>query len=97
MHGNDPEHTAHVVRQWIIFKIPHVLDPPLRSPDMNPIDGVLYFCRLLWMDTNEELIIIALSFLFNMSEEVYLSSSYFPNFCACMYKPTGPHQTKLFY
>lgn len=25
---NDPKHTAHIVRQWIIYNVPHILETP---------------------------------------------------------------------
>lgn len=35
---NDPKHTAHDVRMWIIHHVPHILPTPPQSPDMNPIE-----------------------------------------------------------
>lgn len=35
---NDPKHTAHVVKQWILYNTPHTLSTPPQSPDMNPIE-----------------------------------------------------------
>lgn len=35
---NDPKHTAHIVRMWIIHHVPHILPTPPQSPDMNPIE-----------------------------------------------------------
>lgn len=35
---NDPKHTAHDVRMWIIYNVPHILPTPPQSPDMNPIE-----------------------------------------------------------
>ena len=35
---NDPKHTAHNVRCWILYKTHHFLKTPLQSPDLNPIE-----------------------------------------------------------
>lgn len=40
-HDNDPKHCAHcayIVRQWIAFKVPHLLQTPPQFPDINPIE-----------------------------------------------------------
>lgn len=35
---NDPKHVAHVVKMWLIHKVPHLLVTPPQSPDLNPIE-----------------------------------------------------------
>ena len=35
---NDPKHTAYIVKHWIIYNVPHILETPPRSPDINPIE-----------------------------------------------------------
>lgn len=35
---NDPKHTAHVVREWLLYNVPHRLNTPPQSPDLNPIE-----------------------------------------------------------
>lgn len=35
---NDPKHTAHIVKEWLLYNTPHTLKTPPQSPDMNPIE-----------------------------------------------------------
>jgi len=35
---NDPKHTAGIVKEWIIYNIPHTLATLPQSPDINPIE-----------------------------------------------------------
>lgn len=35
---NDPKHTAHVVRDWLLYYAPRQLRSPPQSPDLNPIE-----------------------------------------------------------
>lgn len=35
---NDPKHKSHLVRQWLLYNCPKVLDTPAQSPDINPIE-----------------------------------------------------------
>ena len=35
---NDPKHTAHIVREWLLYNAPMQLKTPPQSPDMNPIE-----------------------------------------------------------
>lgn len=37
-HDNDPKHTAHLVKLWLLYNCPKVLHPPPQSPDINPIE-----------------------------------------------------------
>nr|CAH7725914.1 unnamed protein product [Callosobruchus chinensis] len=37
---NDPEHTALIVRKWILYNCPHTLKTPPQSPDLNPIENL---------------------------------------------------------
>ena len=37
---NHPKHTAHVVREWILYNVPKQLHSPPQSPDLNPIDHI---------------------------------------------------------
>ena len=36
-HGNDPDHTAHNAKMWVLFNTPKTLKLPLQCPDLNPI------------------------------------------------------------
>ena len=36
----DPKHTAHVVREWLLYNVPKQLHSPPQSPDLNPIEHV---------------------------------------------------------
>lgn len=38
-HDNDPKHTAHDVKMWILFNAKHLPTPP-QSPDINPIENL---------------------------------------------------------
>lgn len=44
---NDPKHTAHIVKEWIIYNVP-VLEIPPQSPDINPIEH-------LWAEIGRQL------------------------------------------
>lgn len=35
---NDPKHTSHVVREWLLYNAPKQLKTPPQSPDLNPIE-----------------------------------------------------------
>lgn len=35
---NDPKHKAYVVRLWLLYNCPKVLETPPQSPDLNPIE-----------------------------------------------------------
>lgn len=37
---NDPKHTAHVVRDWLLYYAPKQLNSPPQSPDLNPIEHI---------------------------------------------------------
>lgn len=37
---NDPKHTAHVVRDWLLYYAPRQLNSPPQSPDINPIEHI---------------------------------------------------------
>lgn len=37
---NDPKHTAHNARLWLLYNTPHQLRTPPQSPDINPIEHV---------------------------------------------------------
>lgn len=37
---NDPKHTAHNVKHWILYNVPKTLDHPPQSPDLNPIEHI---------------------------------------------------------
>lgn len=37
---NDPKHTAHIVREWLLYNTPRQLHSPPQSPDLNPIEHV---------------------------------------------------------
>lgn len=36
----DPKHTAHVVKSWLLYNVPKQLHSPPQSPDLNPIEHV---------------------------------------------------------
>ena len=35
---NDPKHTSHVVREWLLYNVRKQLKTPPESPDLNPIE-----------------------------------------------------------
>lgn len=35
---NDPKHSSHVVREWLLYNVPKQLHTPPQSPDLNPIE-----------------------------------------------------------
>ncbi|CAK9818687.1 Transposable element Tc1 transposase [Anthophora plagiata] len=35
---NDPKHTAHIVRMWVVYNVAHTLPTLAQSPDLNPIE-----------------------------------------------------------
>lgn len=35
---NDPKHKAYIVRSWLLYNCPKVLETPPQSPDLNPIE-----------------------------------------------------------
>lgn len=35
---NDPKHTSHVVKEWLLQNVPNQLPHPPQSPDLNPIE-----------------------------------------------------------
>ncbi|GFW21220.1 transposable element Tcb2 transposase [Trichonephila clavipes] len=37
-HGNDPKHTAKIVKLWLLHNVVNQLHTPSRSPDLNPIE-----------------------------------------------------------
>lgn len=37
---NDPKHTSGIVKTWLIWNSPHVVDPPAQSPDINVIENL---------------------------------------------------------
>ena len=41
-HDNDPKHTAHIVQQWTAFCLPHFVQTPPQSPDINPIENLWF-------------------------------------------------------
>ena len=40
MHDNAPIHTAHLIREWLEEHNVDVMDWPLYSPDLNPIENL---------------------------------------------------------
>ncbi|GFY17929.1 uncharacterized protein TNCV_3384221 [Trichonephila clavipes] len=36
--NNDPNHTAHNVKLWLLYNIKNQLRTPSQSPDLNPIE-----------------------------------------------------------
>lgn len=49
---NDPKHTAHVVREWLLYNVPKQLKTPPQSPDMNPIENLWDEIKRRLKDTN---------------------------------------------
>ncbi|ORD95213.1 TCB2 [Hepatospora eriocheir] len=45
MHDNDPKHTSRLVTDWIDEKNIDVLDWPLQSLDLNPIEAVWAYVK----------------------------------------------------
>lgn len=37
---NDPKHKAHIVREWLPYNCPKVIQTPPQSPDLNPIENL---------------------------------------------------------
>lgn len=37
---NDPKHKSHLVRSWLLYNCPKVIDTPPQSPDLNPIENL---------------------------------------------------------
>ena len=37
---NDPKHTAHITRSWLLYNCTKVLNPPPHSSDLNIIDNL---------------------------------------------------------
>lgn len=37
---NDPKHTAHIVKEWLLYNVPKLLNTPPQSPDINPIENL---------------------------------------------------------
>lgn len=35
---NDPRHTSHIVKEWLLYNVPKQLHSPPQSPDLNPIE-----------------------------------------------------------
>lgn len=35
---NDPKHTAHILKLWLLYNVPNQLRTPPQSPDLNPIE-----------------------------------------------------------
>lgn len=37
---NDPKHTAKIVKEWLLYNVPKLLNSPPQSPDLNPIENL---------------------------------------------------------
>ncbi|CAK9816527.1 Transposable element Tcb1 transposase [Anthophora plagiata] len=35
---NDPKHKSHLIQQWLIYNVSHVIVTPVQSPDLNLIE-----------------------------------------------------------
>ncbi|CAK9801849.1 Transposable element Tc1 transposase [Anthophora quadrimaculata] len=51
---NDPKHKSHLIQQWLIYNVPHVIATPVQSPDLNPIE-------YLWEGLNRKIITKSIS------------------------------------
>lgn len=36
----DPKHTAHIIKSWLLYNVPKQLNSPPQSPDLNPIEHI---------------------------------------------------------
>ena len=43
---NDPKHTAHRTREWLLYNVPKQLPTPPQSPDVNPIENLWHILDL---------------------------------------------------
>ncbi|CAK9796254.1 Transposable element Tc1 transposase [Anthophora quadrimaculata] len=37
---NDPKHKSYLIKEWLLYNTPHVLETPSQSPDMNVIEHI---------------------------------------------------------
>lgn len=57
---NDPKHTAGIVKEWILYNVPHRLETPPQSPNLNPIEHLwahLKQCLSKYTISNKQVLI----------------------------------------
>lgn len=40
VHDNDPKHKSNLIRDWLIYTVPHFLGTPPKLPNLNTIDNL---------------------------------------------------------
>ncbi len=37
---NDPKYKSRLCHEWLLYRVPHSITPPVQSPDLNPIENL---------------------------------------------------------